>query len=191
MASEPGAVFVFGKLPAHGDFVSRGLSDAAREAWDSWATAALERLRDGHPDFEDAHDAAAPWRFVAGPSTLGPGWRAGALAASVDSAGRRFIVAAGVEASPLARDPETAAEVEEALYLAIAERQTVDELQANIARRIAALVDVASFADRAARAPDGPGLWWAIDSQSPPRIGATPPLTLLCDASAGQEETIG
>ena len=82
MGPEPGAVFVFGKLPAHGDFVSRGLSDAAREAWDSWATAALERLRDGHPDFEDAHDAAAPWRFVAGPSTLGPGWRAGALAAS-------------------------------------------------------------------------------------------------------------
>lgn len=90
--------FLFGKLPTHGDFVSRGLSDAAREAWDGQASALLECARSALGDgFEEAHERAPPWRFVCGPSSLGDDWRAGALASSVDSAGRRFLIVIGVD----------------------------------------------------------------------------------------------
>ena len=38
-----GRPFLFGKLPAHGDFVARGLTPDAQAAWDDWASAGLER----------------------------------------------------------------------------------------------------------------------------------------------------
>lgn len=90
--SAPAAI-LFGKLPRHGDFISRGLSADRRIAWDDWLSTALEdsRRRLGE-DFPAAHDAAPPWRFVAGPGRFGAAWRAGALAASIDAVGRRFFV---------------------------------------------------------------------------------------------------
>src|ERR1700744_5108989 len=97
MSADTGKPFLFGKLPAHGDFVSRGLTAPEVEAWDGWASQAMEALRDASPAFEQAHDATPPWRFVAGPSRLGPGWRAGALAPSIDAVGRRFVVVLGVQ----------------------------------------------------------------------------------------------
>jgi type VI secretion system protein ImpM len=90
--SAPAAI-LFGKLPRHGDFISRGLSADRRIAWDGWLSTALEdsrrRLGEG---FSAAHDAAPPWRFVAGPGRFGVAWRAGALAASIDAVGRRFFI---------------------------------------------------------------------------------------------------
>ena len=94
----PARPVLFGKLPSHGDFVSRNLDPAAREALDGWASAGLEQAREALGEaFEAAHDGAPPWRFVAGPGPLGPSWRAGALAPSIDSAGRRFLVLLAVD----------------------------------------------------------------------------------------------
>ncbi len=124
---------VFGKLPSHGDFVARGMEPAAREAWDGWISEGLARARERLGDgFEAAHDTAPPWRFVDGPGPLGDSWRAGALAASIDRAQRRFVIVAmadGLEAEDAAaRGGELAEGMEQAIYDAFAGGWDVDRL---------------------------------------------------------------
>lgn len=82
------SLFVFGKLPSAGDFVSRGFDAAARDALDLWITQSLSnaRLHSG-VEFEDAYDAAPPWLYCI---TAGPQPHQGALIPSIDAAGRRF-----------------------------------------------------------------------------------------------------
>lgn len=169
MAAGP-TPFLFGKLPAHGDFVSRGLSDSERQAWDDWASAVIETLRDRCGEgFEAAHDSAPPWRFISGPSRLGPGWRAGALATSVDGAGRRFVVAMGVQGWTAAEACvfgfATAETVEALIYRALAEASPADAAVAAIRSHLAEC-DLASL--RAANAlgvqPGAPGVWWTLES---------------------------
>ena len=96
------SAFAFGKLPTHGDFVARGVSGPDRDAWDNWASAGLEEARTAlGPEFEARHDAAPPVRFSFGPGPFGQGWRTGAFAPSIDTAGRRFIILLGAH-TPLA-----------------------------------------------------------------------------------------
>jgi type VI secretion system protein ImpM len=84
---------LFGKLPTHGDFVQRGLDLTACDAWDRWASEGLAAARAALGErFDDAHDRAPPWRFIDPPGRFGRDWRAGALAPSIDAAGRRFMI---------------------------------------------------------------------------------------------------
>jgi type VI secretion system ImpM family protein len=84
---------LFGKLPSHGDFISRGLDLTACDAWDRWASEGLEAARAALGEgFDEAHDRAPPWRFIDPPGRFGRDWRAGALAPSIDAAGRRFMI---------------------------------------------------------------------------------------------------
>jgi len=79
-----GGARIFGKLPAHGDFVARGIGAAEREALDAWLSGEMLAARAAlGGDFEERYDRAPPWRF-AGPDG------AGVLVASVDGVGRRF-----------------------------------------------------------------------------------------------------
>ncbi len=183
MKADTGAPFLFGKLPAHGDFVSRGLAPAEVEAWDAWASQAMEALRDASPMFEQAHDAAPPWRFVAGPSRLGPGWRAGALAPSIDSAGRRFIVVAGVQwldpACAAACGMAFAERAEQTLYRALGERLTADEAVVALGEASGALAEHAELAAILSATPAGTGAWWVAQAGTPPRAGAEPAANLF------------
>lgn len=89
---------LFGKLPRHGDFIARGLAGQPRAAWDDWASGGLIRAREALGErFEEQHDTVPPWRFIGGPGAFGPGWRAGAVAPSIDSAGRRFMILLAAE----------------------------------------------------------------------------------------------
>ncbi|WP_454762103.1 type VI secretion system-associated protein TagF [Caulobacter segnis] len=107
-------VFAFGKLPTHGDFVSRGLTANEREAWDRWASASLEAARAALGDaFENGHDTAPPVRFAFGSSAFGSGWSTGALTASIDAAGRRFIIVLGVRTDTARSARERIAEAAE------------------------------------------------------------------------------
>ena len=91
-------IILFGKLPSHGDFVARGLDADARDAWDTWLSQGLAGARATLGDgFDTAYETAPPWRFVTGPGSFGPGWRAGALTPSVDSVGRRFPIVVATE----------------------------------------------------------------------------------------------
>lgn len=124
---------LFGKLPAHGDFVSRGLPAAERERIDGWLSDSLARAQSAlGNDFTEAFDRAPPWRCAA----AGVG---GAIAASQDSAGRRYPILLMVG------DPDAAATCEELLYAAIGERWDADRL-----------------AREAGGAPAGdPDRWWS------------------------------
>ncbi|HEX7757932.1 MAG TPA: type VI secretion system-associated protein TagF [Caulobacteraceae bacterium] len=113
------APFVFGKLPGHGDFVQRGLGGASRDAWDHWASAGLARAREVLGErFDTVHEQAPPWRFCVGPGPLGPDWRVGALAPSVDRVGRRFLIVVGADGlePPQARSAVLAERMEGLIY---------------------------------------------------------------------------
>jgi type VI secretion system protein ImpM len=127
--------FAFGKLPSHGDFVARGLSPDERDAWDTWSSAGLEEARATlGDDFETRHDAARPVRFVFGPGPFGDGWRAGALAPSIDTAGRRFIIVLGAHipcAPPTGTGDIIATAAENEIYRAFENAADIDEVVVN------------------------------------------------------------
>jgi type VI secretion system ImpM family protein len=182
MAAEP---FLFGKLPSHGDFVARGVAQPAQTAWDEWASAEITHARKALADkFEAAHDQAPPFRFISGPGPLGEGWRAGAAAASIDSAGRRFVVMMGVEG--------LAGNEAAALGVALADRSEsairralIDNLQADqaIEALAEALPDLSELAlcDVVQAAIPAGGVWWRIGEQAIDK-GAAPPIGLLTRA---------
>lgn len=159
MIAQPHAA-VFGKLPTHGDFIARGLSETARLAWDEFASAGLERARaELGEGFEAAHQAAPPWRFVLGPGAFGPGWRAGAMAPSVDRADRLFVIAVFAEEL----DPESAGavgeriadEMERVIYLAFQQGLDADGVAAEAGRAMAAVL-----AQSDASGPAPSARWW-------------------------------
>ena len=148
---------LFGKLPAHGDFVARGLDADTRDALDLWLSASLGAARDVlGAGFDEAYPLAPPWRFVGEA-------RAGALAASQDAAERRFpllLLVSGIEETRL---DDAAARCEALLYEAIGGGWTADELHA---RASALTPDPGkSIAPR----------WWCADADALVRPGDRPP----------------
>lgn len=89
---------LFGKLPAHGDFVRRGWADETVEALDRWLSGAIGAARAQRDDegFEAWMRAAPLWRGYVPPGALGPHALHLGVAPSVDRAGRLFPVAVGV-----------------------------------------------------------------------------------------------
>jgi type VI secretion system protein ImpM len=84
---------LYGKVPAHGDFVRRGLPSSFVTPWDEWLQAAMSRARAGlGPRWEDAWDAAPAWRFALPAGACGPDTVAGVMLPSVDTVGRRFPI---------------------------------------------------------------------------------------------------
>lgn len=113
---------LFGKLPSHGDFVSRGLSDPLGRALDGWLSASLAEAS-ASPDFDALYAAAPVWRFRV---AFGDLPHCGVLALSVDAVGRRFPILAGVRGS----SDEAIGLCETKLYDAFAQGQGADALHA-------------------------------------------------------------
>lgn len=146
---------VFGKLPAHGDFVARGLTEPARAAWDAWLSEGVAAARASWGDrFEDVYDAAPPWRFVLDPDPFCGGRSAGAVAPSADAVGRRYPLAVCV----LEPAPETAEALaercEQLIYAALSEGWTADRL-------FEALSDGSRNSDVSGEGRPG---WWCEDA---------------------------
>lgn len=81
--------WLFGKLPALGDFVSRGIDMVTRDRLDAWLSSELEAARERWGEaLEARYDAAPAWTFV--DQDEDGNWCGGALCASIDRAGRRF-----------------------------------------------------------------------------------------------------
>lgn len=175
------SVFAFGKLPAHGDFVARGLTAGQRQAWDGWATEGLQAARrELGEQFEARHDAAPPWRFAFGPGPFADAWLAGALTPSIDRSGRRFIIVAGAQgAGPLNPDGaggRVAAAVEAAIYRTFETGGDIDGLVASAGDVLRQLTPD--------EAPAPTGRFWTLE---PPRSmeADQPPARLLSLALAG------
>lgn len=111
----PPGPWLFGKIPAHGDFISRGLEPALHEALDLWLSAELARARAKFGDFDERYVRAAAWHFVDCDSA--GNWSGGALCPSVDAVGRRFPI---VVAAPAADAGQATAVAHAALDLIFA-----------------------------------------------------------------------
>ncbi len=81
----------FGKLPSHGDFLRRRVSDAFVDAWDAWLRECLAASRSAlGARWLDVYLTSPAWRFVCAPGACGPAPVVGLLAPSVDQVGRYF-----------------------------------------------------------------------------------------------------
>jgi len=98
-----GRLGLTGKLPAHGDFVQRGLPASFCAPWDAWLEAGIAAAREALGEgFGAAWDAAPAWRFALPAGACGPDAVAGVLVPSADTVGRRWPLAAvATGASPL------------------------------------------------------------------------------------------
>jgi len=136
-------VLLFGKLPAHGDFVARGMTAAERAWWDERLSIGIARMRAlAGAAFDATCEEVPPWRF-----RLRPGAQtiSGAVAVSIDRSGRRFPVVVA------RRDAQGAAACEAALRRGLAERLDADAIVATVGAQ-----------------PDGeeapvPAGWWCVD----------------------------
>lgn len=153
---------MFGKMPGHGDFVSRGLTPEAAARWDGWIAGELFAQREVLGDaFEDHFDRAPVWRFAFREDDAR---LIGAMAPSADAVGRRFPLIAARTAGAAGVAPAEACE--ELLYLAIGEGWS--------ATRLAAAVDAVEVAD----GDPLPDRWWTPGNDEFPEAscaGARPP----------------
>lgn len=111
MSGAAGPVGVFGKLPALGDFLLRGLPAGFADPWHGWLADGLATCREMLGDGWLAAYLEAPvWRFALAGDACGPDPVTGVLMPSVDAVGRYFFLTlaspapAGVEAGQ--RGPE-------------------------------------------------------------------------------------
>lgn len=150
---------LFGKLPAHGDFVARGFRHDQQARIDAWLATALADARAAFgAEFVERFDAALPW------CCDGDGI-AGALAASQDSLGRRFPILLLIADAQAPR-------CEALLYTAIGERWDADRLLREAGD--AAPLDLATIAR-----------WWCDGAARGSRDGPCPPDLLV--AMLGQK----
>lgn len=81
---------LYGKLPATGDFVSRGFQRDALDALDQWLAGGLISLQNGSVDWLQGYLVAPVWQFVVPAGRLCAPALAGALMPSCDRVGRYF-----------------------------------------------------------------------------------------------------
>jgi type VI secretion system protein ImpM len=95
-----GPVGVFGKLPALGDFLLRGLPAGFADPWHAWLADGLVTCRDLlGDDWLAAYLEAPVWRFALAGGTCGPDLVTGVLMPSVDAVGRYFFLTLAFPAS--------------------------------------------------------------------------------------------
>lgn len=98
---------LYGKVPAHGDFVRRGLPSSFVTPWDDWLQAGIARARAGlGAHWADAWDAAPAWRFALPAGACGPDAVAGVMLPSMDTVGRRFPITLAATLPPGAPVPQ-------------------------------------------------------------------------------------
>ena len=96
----------FGKIPSHGDFITRDLPRSFLDVWDMWLQSCIAeskaQLGDG---WLNVYLTSPIWRFGLMPGICGPQAAAGILMPSVDRVGRYFpltiATAAAGEINPL------------------------------------------------------------------------------------------
>jgi len=176
---------LFGKLPAHGDFVARGLDGPWQAALDLAISRALQLAMERyHHEFEDRFLAAPPWRCAIG---RGAGYFGGALAPSLDRAGRLFPIFLARPADSLAAGRRLAANCEELLFAAIPEQWHAEQL----CQQAAAFSATASTQPASSEAALQAG-WWLDGGDSlpcpTPHLSGELPETLLLEMIAVTEQ---
>ena len=157
-------VGLFGKLPSHGDFLRRRLSDAFVAAWDAWLQEGLASSRSALGDrWLDVYLTSPAWRFAGNAGSCGPAPIAGVMVPSVDRVGRFFPLAIVAELPEHVSAP--AAMQAAAQFFERAERLAIDTLAAEY-------VDFEGFDEQVSRLSDDLG-----------PVVVPPSLTLDADAA--------
>ncbi|RYF16060.1 MAG: type VI secretion system-associated protein TagF [Comamonadaceae bacterium] len=184
MVKAPRQVAWYGKLPARGDFVGRGLPPRWRSDWDDWLQRglALAATRLDGTALRERLGGFAPWRYLALPAS-GETW-CGIMVASQDRVGRAFPLTL-VERLAAPASPEECAARLASLLGAAAEGPEALEAA------IAALPPRSSHAVTPAEAwpPQPCSLWWSLAAAgaSSPLVASWPPQpALLLQLLAGQ-----
>ena len=87
------ATGAYGKLPFHGDFVTRDLPPDFIRQWDEWLQRALQASKDAmQTQWHDTFLTSPIWRFVIAPGIVGDSCWMGCMSPSSDSVGRIFPV---------------------------------------------------------------------------------------------------
>ena len=165
-----GATGLYGKMPAHGDFVRRGLPAGFVAPWDAWLQAGIAAARATLGEgWDAAWDGAPAWRFALPAGACGPEAVAGLLMPSRDAVGRCFPLT--LAAIPAALPPGAA---------------WYDMLEALADRARAGVLDAdalaAALPDPEGEGEEAPG-WWNAALEWP--LPALPPageFILLLDA---------
>ena len=125
---------LYGKIPAHGDFVSRGLERSQSSEIDSWLAEWMKLAKTEWAEtFDDNYRSAQPWLFSGQNLTA-------ILMPSFDRVERLFPIFACVGSGATIQD------VYDAAFSAIAENKTADDL-----------FDMLKSLERDAEADDGEG----------------------------------
>ncbi len=172
MAKAPAAVTgLFGKLPAHGDFVRRELPDSFIEPWDEWLQQGMAAAREamGEEAWLAHWDSAPTWRFALPAGACGPDPVAGVVATSADAVGRRFPLTAAAVL------PGAMTAFWPAAWFAAVEGAVLSARQGGIdADTLAASLPVPEE-DFSAEAPE-PGWWTAGTAEAPGMVWPLPAL---------------
>ena len=92
----------YGKLPSHGDFLRRRVSDGFVGVWDAWLQECVAASRDALADrWLDVYLTSPAWRFVCAPGACGQSAVAGVMVPSVDRVGRYFPLTVVAELPPV------------------------------------------------------------------------------------------
>jgi type VI secretion system protein ImpM len=84
-------VGLYGKLPSHGDFLRRRVSDGFVSVWDEWLQQCIAASRASlGQNWLDVYLTSPVWRFACDTGVCGPRAYAGLMAPSVDRVGRYF-----------------------------------------------------------------------------------------------------
>lgn len=161
---------LFGKVPAHGDFVRRGLPTSFVAPWDAWLQRGMEAARERlGPRWAELWDSAPPWRFALPAGACGPDAVAGVMLPSQDMVGRRFPITL---AALVARD----APAPDAAWFAVLEAAAL----AGRAGQADADALAAAIPDPGAELPEPPRVLPLLEPVDPPP-SASDPLDILGD----------
>lgn len=121
----------YGKLPTHGDFLRRRVSDAFVADWDAWLQECVDASRTAlGSEWLNVYLTSPAWRFVCAAGACGPSAVAGVMVPSVDRVGRYFPLSVvgelPDEANVLAVMHDAAA------FFAAAEELLIETLEAEV-----------------------------------------------------------
>ncbi|WP_455174637.1 type VI secretion system-associated protein TagF [Azospirillum largimobile] len=184
----------FGKLPARGDFLLRGLPRSFADPWHDWLLDGLQASRAALGEgWMDRYLNAPIWRFTLEAGVCGPQAAAGVMMPSVDKAGRQFplaLVALFAPGQTAAGAETNAAWFEAAEELALSVLTHTLDVEAFVGS-VAAL-SVPHLADAA---PSAGARWWTLGGEGVAEQGFTsaglPPAASFTDFLTGRAEEEG
>ena len=121
----------YGKLPSHGDFLRRRVSDHFVGVWDGWLQECLAASRAELGDrWLDVYLTSPAWRFACAEGVCGPTPVFGVMVPSVDRVGRYFPLTLVAEL-PLSPSPLVGSVMRAEPFFSAAERLLIETLESD------------------------------------------------------------